>query len=243
MADRTAENSLDECLDVALVVLDGGPRRVLSGRPCPSDVASLMRKVRALARLTDGWIAALGTVAQEHALAGEGPVLEEALAGDGDVPRSTVSSDVGRVRVLNHFAEVGAAIRNGSALPFNIGSLANTLSNVTAEEAESLAKFDGDFAERVSNAKPDSFRRYVNRCVDRIRRDHGLDATRRARAAASCSLSARRDRSGYRMILDLETERGTACFQRRSEREAKPGPPTGFGPWPHHRPAHGPGRT
>lgn len=212
MQGETAKNTLKEALTTALDALEGGPRKILVEHPSSAEIEALISTVRELHRLADGWIAALGSVAQEHAVSGNGPVLEEVLGGGGEVSRSTVSSDAGRVRVLTHFAEVGAALRNGTALPANIDSLANTLTKVTTGEAKALAGFDGAFAERVSHAKADSFRRYVNRCVDRIRNDHGLDAARRARAAASCTLSARRDRTGYRLILDLETERGTAVY-------------------------------
>ncbi|MFW2384067.1 MAG: HNH endonuclease signature motif containing protein, partial [Acidimicrobiales bacterium] len=219
MREDAAEDNLEDPLETAHNALAGGPRRILTGRPPPAEIEHLMGKVRALSRLIDGWIAALGSVAETNAEAGNGPVLEEVLGAGDLVARSTVSADAGRVRVLGRFSEVGAAIRNGSALPANVDSLASTLTKITESETEAFIAFDGGLAERIAHAKADSFRRYVNRCVDRIRRDNGLDAARRNRAAASCSLTARRDRTGYRMILDLETERGTAVYNAvRNER-------------------------
>ncbi len=212
---ETAELShttFDQRLCTAIEALDAGPRKLVRAGLSPSEVGRLVARVRAVSRLADAWIGALGTVAAQHAGSGEGPVLEEVLAGDDEVARSTITSDVGRVEVMARFNEVGSAIRNGSALPANVDALAGALSKVTPTEAEALAGFDGVLAERVSHAKPDSFRRHINRCIDRIRRDHGLDGAARSRAASHCRLTQRRDRSGYRVVLDLETERGTAVY-------------------------------
>ncbi|NNE96017.1 MAG: hypothetical protein HKN24_08305, partial [Acidimicrobiales bacterium] len=74
---KTAElthASFDQRLCTAIEALDAGPRELVRAGLSPSEVGRLVARVRAVSRLADAWIGALGTVAAQHAGSGEGPV-------------------------------------------------------------------------------------------------------------------------------------------------------------------------
>ncbi len=220
MAVETAdEEDVGRRLDAVVSGLSGLANVVLREKPSMAQTESCCAKARAAQRLLDGCIAALGIIAGTAEESGKGPAVETVLSSGGLVARSTMSSDVGRVRVMMRFPEVAASIRNGTAMPANVDCLAGTLLKVTDAEANALVGKDGALAERISYLKPESFRKFVQRCVDGIRKDHGREAAERERRAASAHVSPRRDRSGYRLMFDAETERGTAVFNAvRNER-------------------------
>ncbi|NNE95107.1 MAG: hypothetical protein HKN24_03685 [Acidimicrobiales bacterium] len=199
--------------------LSGLANVALREQPSVAQTQRCLERARAAQRLLDGCVAALGVVAGAAEADGSGRVVEEVLSGGGVVARSTVTADAGRVRVMQRFEQVAAAIRTGSALPANVDCLAGTMLKITAAEGDALVGNDTELAERISHLKPESFRKYVQRCVDRIRKDHGRDAAERERRASSAHVAPRRDRSGYRLVFDAETERGTAVFNAvRNER-------------------------
>lgn len=92
----------------------------------------------------------------------------------------------------------------------NVDCLARTLVRLTAAEVEALRHFDDRLAERIGTSGPDAFRKLVQRLVNQIRKDHGQTSAQQARAEALGTISPRRDRTGFCLHAEWETERGTA---------------------------------
>lgn len=215
----TAGQTSVERLVGAVGLLEDVPFLVRSEASDAEAVGILMGRVRRLQRVVDGIVGALGEVAEGHASAGTGATVEQVLSTNGTTARGTVAADAGRARLMGLFAEVGSAIRAGTALPSNVDCLARHLHKVTDAEGNALVGFDGPLAERISSAPAGTFRKYVQRLINSIRRDHGANAAERDVAAATGSVSPRKDRTGHVLRAEWETERGTAVFTAvRNER-------------------------
>ncbi|NNF56536.1 MAG: HNH endonuclease [Acidimicrobiales bacterium] len=219
MAQELPGGTVAEVLDHLIASLDPAPYMVRAEVLDPGTIGDLMIKVRRLQRLAHAIVASLTEVAAQHAQIGAGPMIEQVLSSDGAVDKSTVVADLGRAQVVSLFPEVGAAVRNGAALPANVDCLARQLSKVSETERASLVGFDGPIAERVTHHQVGTFRKYLQRLINTIRKDHGIGASERERAAAGASVSAKRDRTGYVLRGEWETERGTAIYNAvRTER-------------------------
>ncbi len=219
MAEKLPGGTVAEILDQALGSLANAPYIVRAEAPDPDTVMVLMAQIRRLQRLAHAVVASLTEVAARHAQSGAGPMIEQVLSSNGVVGQSTVVADAGRARVMSLFTEVGAAIRNGAALPANVDCLAHLLSKVSETERASLVGYDGPIAERITHHQAGTFRKYLQRLVNTIRKDHGVGASERERVAAAAGVSAKRDRTGYLLRGEWETERGTAIYNAvRNER-------------------------
>lgn len=197
-------------LEAAVVPLRGLADQVEAGDLSSEEVTGILDLVRSLERQCAAITSALAECAEAHYQVGAGAPVEEVLASGRQVASGQARAEAGRLAVLGSFPAVRASVRSGSAFPANVDVLARLIADMTPAEVRELAADDLDIALSAGSLGAESFGRRVRRKRDTIRRDHGLDAAKRAERAAEVKVGPRADGDGYFLNARLDSIDGAA---------------------------------
>ncbi|MGH1489550.1 MAG: HNH endonuclease [Acidimicrobiales bacterium] len=172
---------------------DAGIRSVLRGLPAglakfdvsgfdEPELKSLLGDVRAVQRCLDGLVIRIGV--RSNRLAGEGVAApaEETLRGEGEVGSRQARRESARARTVEQVEGLSNAASVGATTGSHVDSVARHTAKLSDEQRE-FFNF-ADLVERAQRMLPESFDRYVKRCVDAATTDHGLRDTKAKQAAS-----------------------------------------------------------
>jgi hypothetical protein len=184
--------------------------------PATLDAAGVAVVVRDLQRLR-GFIAetehAVARRSNELAAAGAGAPATEVLAGSRTCsPRDAARTSL-RAETLGGFPEVSGQLGSGRIGIEHADAVAAAASRLDDDDRSSLHALDAELARRAAASTPGQFKRFVDRVVDQLAADRGLERAARQRNAANLTKGIRDDTGMYWIRAELDPESGARLFR------------------------------
>jgi hypothetical protein len=180
------------------------------------DAAGVAVALRDLQRLR-GFVAetehAIARRSNELAACGAGAPATEVLAGNRTCsPRDAARTSL-RAEALGEFPEVSGQLGHGRIGIEHADAVAAAAARLGSDDRSALHALDSELARHAAASTPGQFKRFVDRVVDQLAADRGLERAARQRSAANLTKGIRDDTGMYWIRAELDPESGARLFR------------------------------
>ena len=176
------------------------------------DVVSGLRDI---ARV-EAWAAATKTRfvqrAEELAAVGDGPPAEEVLGADRRLSRREAARIARRSEALSSLPAMSALLGKGRIGAEHVDVVAAAARRVGAGTREALFGLDEQLAQYAASRRPEQFRRYVTRLMDRLRPDARQRRSTRQRNSCRLARGIDPETGMYWLHGEFDPESGARVF-------------------------------
>ena len=184
--------------------------------PSTLDAAGVAVTLRTLQRLR-GFVAetehAVARRANELAASGAGAPASEVLAAGRTCSASDAARTSRRAEVLGALPAMAGQLGRGHIGTEHADAVAAAAVRLDDDERGSLFALDAELAQRAAASTPGQFRRFVDRVIDQLAADRGLERAARQRDAANLTKGINDDTGMYWLRAELDPESGARLFR------------------------------
>jgi hypothetical protein len=180
------------------------------------DAAGVTVTLRALQRLR-GFVAetehAVARRANELAASGAGAPASEVLAAGRTCSASDAARTSRRAEVLGALPAMAGQLGRGHIGTEHADAVAAAAGRLDTDERGSLFALDAELAQHAAASTPGQFKRFVDRVIDQLAADRGLERAARQREAANLTKGINDDTGMYWLRAELDPESGARLFR------------------------------
>jgi hypothetical protein len=148
----------------------------------------------------------------ELAASGSGPPADELLGWSQSMSRRESQRAARRAETLGELPAMSKQLGAGRIGTEHADVLAGAASRLGDDDRSALFELDGELAARAASSTPEQFRRHVERVVDQLAADRGLERAERQRRAATLAKGINRETGMYWLRAELDPEAGVRVF-------------------------------
>jgi hypothetical protein len=173
------------------------------------DAHAALRDIGVIRGATDQIEAAIARrIAALHTVGRAGPA-SDALGRNGRSSRRAAERTERRADTLGHTPRLDDALAKGKVGAEHADALAGAASRLDDDQRSQLFAMDSQLTELAASKTPESFRRDVNKIVDEITDDDGLDRAARQVAASTLASGVDSTSGMYWFRCEVAPEQGT----------------------------------
>jgi hypothetical protein len=184
--------------------------------PTQLDSSGVAAGLRELARLK-GFVAdtehALARRANALAAAGSGVPAGELLGRSNHVSPRQAELTSRRAEALGSLPSVSAQLARGRIGTEHADALAKAVTKLDPADRDTLLSLDVELAQTAAASTPAQFRRHIDRVVDQLAADRGVERALRQRAAATLTKGINDETGMYWLRAELDPESGARLFR------------------------------
>jgi hypothetical protein len=179
------------------------------------DVGGVSAGMRDVARLR-GYLtvveAGLARRADELAASGSGIPADELLGRSQSMSRRESQRAARRAETLGELPAMTGQLGAGRIGTEHADALTSAASRLDDGDRSALFALDAELATHATSSTPEQFRRHVDRVVDQLAADRGLERAERQRRAATLAKGINHDTGMYWLRAELDPESGVRVF-------------------------------
>jgi hypothetical protein len=180
------------------------------------DAAGIAVTLRALQRLR-GFVAetehAVARRANELASSGAGAPASEVLAASRTCSAGDAARTSRRAEALGALPALAGQLARGHIGTEHADAVASAAVRLDDDERDSLFALDTELARHAAQSTPGQFRRFVERAIDQLAADRGLERAARQRKAANLAKGINDDTGMYWLRAELDPVSGARLFR------------------------------
>lgn len=146
------------------------------------------------------------------AASGSGLPADELLGRSQSMSRREAQRASRRADTLGELPAMSRQLGAGRIGAEHADALASAASKLDDGDRALLFALDGELATRAASSRPEEFRRHIERVVDQLAADRGLERAERQRRAATLAKGINRDTGMYWLRAELDPEAGVRVF-------------------------------
>jgi hypothetical protein len=175
-------------------------------------VSAGLRDVARLKGFLSGVEADLARRANTLAASGSGLPADELLGRSQSMSRREAQRAARRAEVLGDLPAVSKQLGVGRIGAEHADAIASAAVKLDGSDRELLFELDAELAAHAASSTPEQFRRHVDRVVDQLAADRGLERAERQRRSATLAKGINRDTGMYWLRAELAPEDGVRVF-------------------------------
>lgn len=148
----------------------------------------------------------------ELAATGSGLPADELLGRSQSMSPREAQRSARRAEVLGALPAMSRQLGAGRVGTEHADVLAGAASRLGDDDRTALFELDAELAARAASSTPGQFRRHVERVVDQLAADRGIERAERQRRAATLAKGINRDTGMYWLRAELDPEAGVRVF-------------------------------
>jgi hypothetical protein len=148
----------------------------------------------------------------ELAATGSGLPADELLGRSQSMSPREAQRAARRAEALGALPSISRQLGAGRIGTEHADVLAGAASRLGDDDRSALFELDAELAARAASSTPGQFRRHVERVVDQLAADRGIERTERQRGAATLAKGINRDTGMYWLRAELDPESGVRVF-------------------------------
>ncbi len=179
------------------------------------DAGGVSARLRDVARLKGriaGIEAELARRANQLCDAGDGLPAEELLGRSQSMSRREAQRASRRADTLGEVPALSRQLEAGRVGAEHADALASAAAKLDDADRALLFALDTELATHAAASTPEQFRRHVDRVVDQLAADRGIERAERQRRAATLAKGINRDTGMYWLRAELDPESGVRVF-------------------------------
>ncbi len=146
------------------------------------------------------------------AASGSGLPADELLGRSQSMSRREAQRASRRADTLGELPAMSRQLGAGRIGAEHADALASAASKLDDSDRAVLFALDGELATHAASSTPEKFRRHIERVVDQLAADRGLERAERQRRAATLAKGINRDTGMYWLRAELDPEAGVRVF-------------------------------
>lgn len=184
--------------------------------PSSLDVAGVATSLRDIRRLR-GFIAdiehAVARRANELAAAGSGAPAAEILSSHGNCSAREAGRTSRRAETLGSLPSVSKQLSTGRIGTEHADAIAVAATRLDEDGRDALFDFDDELAQHAASSSPGQFKHFLDRMVDLLAADRGVERAARQRNATSLVKGINDETGMYWLRGEFDPERGARLFR------------------------------
>ncbi len=179
------------------------------------DAGGVSARLRDVARLKGciaGLEAELARRANQLSDAGAGLPADELLGRSQPMSRREAQRASRRADMLGEVPALSRQLGAGRIGAEHADALASAASKLDDGDRALLFALDAELATHAASSTPEQFRRHIDRVVDQLAADHGLERAERQRRSATLAKGINLDTGMYWLRAELDPESGVRVF-------------------------------
>lgn len=180
------------------------------------DTGGVTSAMRDLARIK-GFVAetehAAARRANELAAAGTGAPASELLGRSAHCSPREAERTSRRAEALGSFPAMSDQLVKGRIGVEHADAIAAAANRLADDDRPALTALDGELAEHAASSSPGQFRRFVERLVDQLASDRGIERAARQRSATQLTKGIDHETGMYWLQGEFDPETGTRLFR------------------------------
>ena len=177
------------------------------------DIAAAVRDLDRLKGFVTTIEHKLARRADALAAAGSGLPAGELLGRGGTCSKRQAEQISRRAETLDELPEVSRQLGKGRIGTEHADALSKVASRLGAQDREALLSLDAELAQAAGASTPPQFRRFVDRIVDQLAADRGLERAARQRSATSLVKGINDETGMYWIRGEFDPETGARLFR------------------------------
>jgi hypothetical protein len=184
--------------------------------PSTLDAGEVAVAMRDLQRLK-GFLAqrehVLARRANDLAAAGSGAPASELIGRSGHCSQRAAERTSRRAEALGAFPAMSSQLDKGRIGTEHADVIANAAARLDDDQRRALSELDDELAVRAAASTPGQFRRFVERIVDQLASDRGVERATRQRTATSLTTGIDDETGMYWLRAQFDPETGARLFR------------------------------
>jgi hypothetical protein len=180
------------------------------------DTGGVTSAMRDLQRLK-GFVAQreheLARRANELAAVGSGAPASELIGRSGHCSRREADKTSRRAEALGAFPAMSAQLGDGRIGTEHADALANASARLGDDDRRALNALDGELARHAAATTPGQFKRFVERTIDQLAADRGIERSARQRSATQLTKGVDETTGMYWLRAEFDPETGARLFR------------------------------
>jgi hypothetical protein len=180
------------------------------------DAAGVAMAMRDLQRLKGFLVQtehAVARRANELAAAGSGVPASELIGRSGHCSPREAAKTSRRAETLGAFPAMSQQLGKGHIGVEHADAIASAATRLDDDDRRALSALDDELARHASATTPGQFKRFVDRVVDRLAADRGLERAQRQRNAVQLAKGINHDTGMYWLRGEFDPETGARLFR------------------------------